>query len=110
MAEIDDILEAKRAVQTKKTVTAAPSVTPTATDTSGFVRNPAQEAAAIASGAATKAEIEARGGVNASGYYGDSYNPLANLSDAEYAAAISGKTGAAQGLSLIHISEPTRPY
>jgi hypothetical protein len=42
---------------------------------SDFVRNRAQEAAAIASGSATKEEIEARGGVNASGYYGDSYNP-----------------------------------
>ena len=89
MADIDDILEAKRAVQTKKTVTAAPSVTPTATDTSGFVRNAAQEAAAIAAGVATKAEIEARGGVNASGYYGDSYNPLTSLTDAEYAAAVA---------------------
>jgi len=56
-------------------------------DTSSFVRNPAQEAAAIAAGVATKAEIEARGGVNASGYYGDSYNPQTSLTDAEYAAA-----------------------
>ena len=66
----------------------------------GFVRSAAAEKAAIADGVATKAEIEARGGVNASGYYGDSYNPLANLSDAEYAAAISGKTGAAQGAAV----------
>ena len=89
MAEIDDILEAKRAVRTKKTVSAAPSVTPLAPDTSGFVRNAAQEAAAIAAGVATKAEIDARGGVNASGYYGDSYNPLTSLTDAEYAAAVA---------------------
>ena len=54
-----------------------------------FVRNRAQEAAAIASGSATKAEIEARGGVNASGYYGDSYNPQTSLTDAEYAAAVA---------------------
>jgi hypothetical protein len=54
---------------------------------SDFVRNRAQEAAAIASGSATKEEIEARGGVNASGYYGDSYNPATSLTDAEYAAA-----------------------
>ena len=99
MADIDDILEAKRAVQTKKTVTAAPSVTPTATDTSGFVRNAAQEAAAIAAGVATKAEIEARGGVNASGYYGDSYNPLTSLTDAEYAAAVA-KGGAGVNAAL----------
>jgi hypothetical protein len=100
MADIDDILEAKRAVKTKKTVTAAPSVTPTATDTSGFVRNAAQEATAIAAGVATKAEIEARGGVNASGYYGDSYNPQTSLTDAEYTAAIAGKTGAAAGAAV----------
>jgi hypothetical protein len=89
MAEIDDILEAKRAVRTKKTVSAAPSVTPLAPDTSGFVRNAAQEAAAIAAGVATKAEIEARGGVNASGYYGNTYDPQTSLTDAEYAAAVA---------------------
>jgi hypothetical protein len=60
-----------------------------------FVRNSAQEAAAIAAGVATKAEIEARGGINASGYYGDSYDPLANLSDAEYAAALAEGGGSA---------------
>ena len=60
---------------------------PVTPDTSGFVRNAAQEAAAIAAGVATKAEIDARGGVNASGYYGDSYNPQTSLTDAEYAAA-----------------------
>jgi hypothetical protein len=68
--------------------------------TPGFVRNPAQEAAAIAAGVATKAEIEARGGVNASGYYGDSYNPATSLTDAEYAAAVAGKTGAEQGAAI----------
>lgn len=100
MADIDDILEAKRAVRTKKTVSATPSVAPLAPDTSGFVRNAAQEAAAIAAGVATKAEIEARGGVNASGYYGDSYNPQTSLTDAEYAAAVAGKTGAAAGAAV----------
>jgi hypothetical protein len=60
-----------------------------------FVRNPAQEAAAIAAGVATKAEIEARGGVNASGYYGDSYNPKTSLTDAEYAAALAEGGGSA---------------
>jgi len=100
MADIDDILEAKRAVRTKKTVSATPSVTPLAPDTSGFVRNAAQEAAAIAAGVATKAEIDARGGVNASGYYGDSYNPQTSLTDAEYAAAVAGKTGAAAGAAV----------
>ena len=59
----------------------------------GFVRNAAAEAAAIAAGSATKAEIESRGGVNASGYYGDSWNPNTSLTDAEYAEAV--KTGGA---------------
>lgn len=57
--------------------------------TSDFVRNRAQEAAAIASGSATKAEIEERGGVNASGYYGNTYNPTTSLTDTEYAAAVA---------------------
>lgn len=61
----------------------------------GFVRSAAAEKAAIAAGVATKAEIEARGGVNASGYYGDSYNPLSNLSDTEYATAVAKGGGAA---------------
>jgi hypothetical protein len=100
MAEIDDILEAKRAVRTKKPIASAPSVTPLAPDTSGFVRNAAQEAAAIAAGVATKAEIEARGGVNASGYYGDSYNPQTSLTDAEYAAALAKGGGAAVNAAL----------
>jgi hypothetical protein len=65
-----------------------------------FVRNPAAEKAAIASGVATKAEIDARGGVNASGYYGDSYKPGITLTDAEYRAAIAGKTGVAQGEAI----------
>jgi hypothetical protein len=61
----------------------------------GFVRSAAAEKAAIAAGVASKAEIEARGGINASGYYGDSWNPLTNLTDAEYAAAVAKGGGAA---------------
>ena len=61
----------------------------------GFVRSAAAERAAIAAGVASKAEIEARGGINASGYYGDSWNPLTNLTDAEYSAAIAKGGGAA---------------
>jgi len=57
-----------------------------------FKRDPAKEAAAIARGV-TKEYIESRGGINASGYYGDSFNPNTSLSDEEYAAAIAGKTG-----------------
>jgi hypothetical protein len=58
-----------------------------------FKRDPAREAAAIARGTTTKEEIERRGGINASGYFGDSYNPNTSLSDQEYAAAVTGKTG-----------------
>ena len=61
----------------------------------GFVRNAAAEAAAIASGNVTKAEIDARGGINASGYFGDSYNPNTTLTDAEYAAALAKGGGSA---------------
>ena len=57
-----------------------------------FNRDPAKEAAAIARGV-SKDEIERRGGLNASGYYADTYNPNTSLTDEEYAAAVSGKTG-----------------
>ena len=62
-----------------------------------FKRDPKKEAAAIAGGRATKESIEARGGINASGYYGDSWSADKNLSDAEYAAIVAkgGNTGAA---------------
>ena len=64
-----------------------------------FKRDAAKEAAAIARGI-TKEEIERRGGINASGYYGDSFNPSTSLSDEEYAAAIAGKTGADVGRAV----------
>jgi hypothetical protein len=60
-----------------------------------FKRSPQAEAAAIAAGVATKAEIEARGGVSAAGYYGDSWSSKANLTDAEYAAALAKGGGSA---------------
>jgi hypothetical protein len=62
-----------------------------------FKRNAAREAAAIARGVATKESIEERGGINASGYYGDSWSADKNLSDDEYAAikAKGGNVGAA---------------
>jgi len=42
-----------------------------------------------------------RGGVNpVTGKYGDSFNPQLDLTDAEYRAAIAGKTGIAQGEAL----------
>jgi len=62
-----------------------------------FKRDPKKEAAAIAGGRATKESIDARGGINASGYYGDSWSADKNLSDAEFAAiqAAGGNVGAA---------------
>jgi hypothetical protein len=65
-----------------------------------FVPNAFAEAQAMADLGLTKAEIAARGGVNASGYYGDSWNANLNLTDAEYRAAIAGKTGVAQGEAI----------
>jgi len=59
-----------------------------------FVRSATAEAAAMARGM-TKEEIESRGGINASGYYGDSWNSKTNLSDAEYAAAVAKGGGSA---------------
>jgi hypothetical protein len=64
-----------------------------------FKRNAAKEAAAIANGA-TKEYIESRGGINASGYYGDSYNPETNLSDEEYATAVSQGGGKAVNAAI----------
>ena len=62
-----------------------------------FKRNAAKEAAAVKSGNTTQAEIDARGGINASGYYGDSWSADKNLSDDEFAAIVAkgGKVGAA---------------
>ena len=65
-----------------------------------FKRSAAKEAAAIARGTVTKEEIERRGGINASGYFGDSFDPNTSLSDAEYAAAVAGKTGEAAGKAV----------
>jgi ribosomal protein S11 len=44
--------------------------------------------------------LASRGGVNASGYYGDSWSAKTNLSDAQYAAAKAGKTGVAAGSAI----------
>jgi hypothetical protein len=64
-----------------------------------FKRDAAKEAAAIARGI-TKEEIERRGGINASGYYGDSFDPDTSLSDEEYAAAIADKSGVDAGKAV----------
>ena len=60
-----------------------------------FKRDPKKEADLIARGIVTKEEIEKRGGINASGKYGDSYNPTTDLTDEEYAAAVAGTGGTA---------------
>ena len=69
-----------------------------------FVRNPAAEARAIASGNTTAEQIEARGGINASGTYGDSYGINSvdgvSLTDEEFADARRGKTGAERGAAV----------
>jgi hypothetical protein len=60
-----------------------------------FVRSNAAEQAAIRTLGLTKAEIDARGGISASGYYGDSWNSKTNLTDTEYLAALQKGGGAA---------------
>ena len=66
-----------------------------------FVRNPKAEARALASGNVTAAQIEERGGINASGYYGDSYGinsaDKVSLTDAEYKAVRSTGIGGVAG-------------
>ena len=49
-----------------------------------FVRSSKAEADAMKNLGLTKEYIESRGGVNASGYYGDSWSAEKNLSDAEF--------------------------
>ena len=61
-----------------------------------FVRSAKAEADAIKAGM-TKEYIESRGGVNASGYYGDSWSASENLTPEEYDAVI--QKGLASGLS-----------
>jgi hypothetical protein len=60
-----------------------------------FVRSNAAEQAAMRTLGLTKAEIDARGGISASGYYGDSWNSKTNLTDTEYLAALQKGGGAA---------------
>jgi hypothetical protein len=70
-----------------------------------FTRNPQAEAAAIASGSITKEEIDARGGINAAGYFGDSYQAaiaagLPYLSDKQYFDVQEGLSGVARGAAI----------
>jgi ethanolamine utilization microcompartment shell protein EutL len=56
---------------------------------------------AASQGLTAQEYLLSRGGVNpVTGKYGDSFNPQLDLSDAEYRAAISGKTGVAQGQAI----------
>lgn len=56
---------------------------------------------AASQGLTAQQYILSRGGVNpVTGKYGDSYNPQFDLTDAEYKAAVAGKTGIAQGQAL----------
>ena len=56
---------------------------------------------AQANGQTPEEYLVSRGGVNpVTGKYGDSYDPAVDLTDAEYLAAIQGKTGAAAGAAI----------
>ena len=67
-----------------------------AVDPSQIAKNPAIIANAAAQGMTPEQYIESRGGVNASGYYGDSYGinsaDKVSLSDEEYATALGTRT------------------
>ena len=70
-----------------------------------FKRDPAAEARAMRELGLTAAEIEARGGVNRAGYYGDAFKSAAAagtpyLSDEQYFAALEGKTGTDRGAAV----------
>ena len=70
-----------------------------------FVRDAKAEADAMKNLKMTAAQIEERGGVNASGYYGDSWSSTKNLTPAEYDAVVNkgiaeGRTGVQIGQSL----------
>lgn len=69
----------------------------------GFTRNTAAEKEAMKNLGMTKAEIDARGGINAAGYYGDSWSAQANLTDAEYKKVIDDAK--AQGLTGVSIGQ-----
>jgi hypothetical protein len=62
-----------------------------------FVRDAKAEARAMKNLGLTQEQIDARGGVNASGYYGDSYginsSDKVSLTDAEYKAAVQSGAG-----------------
>lgn len=58
--------------------------------------------------------LASRGGVNAAGYYGDSWNAKTNLTDTEYATALSearaaGQTGPGLG-NAINVASAKKRY
>jgi hypothetical protein len=73
------------------------------TDVSKFNTNiqDVLKANAQSQGLTAQEYLLSRGGVNpVTGKYGDSYNSQLDLTDAEYRAAVAGKTGVAQGQAL----------
>lgn len=59
------------------------------------------EANAKSQGITAEQYLASRGGVNpVTGKYGDSYDPIRDLTDAEYLAAKAGKTGTAAGAAI----------
>ena len=67
------------------------------------------EANAASQGISAQQYLESRGGVNpVTNMYGDSYNPIFDLTDAEYRAALAGKSGIAQGEAINAATEAKR--
>lgn len=66
-----------------------------------FVRSAKAEADAMKNLGLTKEYIESRGGINASGFYGDSWSSSKNLTPEEYDAVVKGAL--AKGLSGVQI-------
>jgi len=77
---------------------------------------PSQETLRIAAlngasqGMTAQQYLASRGGVNASGYYGDSWNSKTNLSDAQYAAAVAGSNGGVSAGSAINVASAKLRY
>jgi len=77
------------------------TVDPTFTGTKTYTATALQAGAMNAApGQTAQQYLDSRGGVNAAGYYGDSWNANLNLTDAEYFAAVKGKVGAEQGEAI----------
>jgi hypothetical protein len=74
-----------------------------------FVRSNAAEQEAIRTLGMTKAEIDARGGISASGYFGDSWSSKTNLTDAEYLAALKEGGGSAINAATEAKVEASKP-